>query len=91
MPTAQLIPLLVFLLIAAAAIVAAVKAPRLQKPLRIVAAIVFCPIALFSIYGFMSSMESGESNVLWRILYPVVFLACSAAIGRLLIVKRAES
>lgn len=87
MPTTQLIPLLVFLAIAAAAITAAVKAPRISMPLRIVAALVFAPVALFSIYGFMASMEPGESNLPWRVLYPIVFLASASAMGRLLLVK----
>ena len=90
MATNQLIPLLVFLLIAAAAITAAVKAPRVNKPIRIVAALVFCPVALFSIYGFMASMEPGESNIPWRVLYPIVFLATASAIGRLVFPKSAR-
>ena len=87
MPTNQMLPLLVFLTIAGAAAATAVKAPLMRRAARIVTALILSPVALFSIYGFMASMEPGDLNLPWRAVYPVVFLSCASAITRLVFAR----
>lgn len=87
MPKELLIALPIALFVIVAAIRAVVIAPRLGMASRIVAALVFAPVALFCVYGFVASMEPGDHHVIWRVAYVAVILACLSAIGRLVFAK----
>lgn len=89
MPTASILPLLMGVVLIIAAVACAVLAPRLPTVMRIAAAIIFLPLALFCVYGFAAAMEPGDDHIVWRIGYPVLFAACLTAIGRLVLTKGA--
>jgi hypothetical protein len=87
MPKALIVASLVGTLIVISAVAAVIKAPRLGKVVRFVAALPFAPIGIICLYGFAAAMEPGDFHVIWRILYAAVFFACLGAIGRLLFSK----
>ena len=87
MPTGLFIGLPIAVAVVLATIAAVVMAPRLGVPLRILAVLAILPIAGFSVFGFAASFEPGDSHVIWRVMYTVVFLGCLSAIARLSWVK----
>ncbi|MCH7751942.1 MAG: hypothetical protein IH898_07295 [Planctomycetes bacterium] len=86
-----LVVLSIGLVIVVAATAVVVMASRLGTLIRIIAALAFVPLACFCLFGFAASFEPGDYHVIWRVLYAVVFLACIAALGRLVLVKRQKS
>jgi hypothetical protein len=90
MPTTWILPLLIGVVLMIAAVACTVMAPRLATVIRLAAAIVFLPLALFCVYGFVAAAEPGNYHIVWRIGYPVLFVACLAAVGRLVFTKSAR-
>ena len=89
MPTTLIVPLLVAIILVIAASACVVMAPRFPTAMRIVAALLFVPLGLFSVFGFAAAMEPGDYHVVWCVGYSVLFLACLLAIGRLAFAKGA--
>jgi hypothetical protein len=87
MPTTLIVTLIVGILLAIAASVCVVMAPRLPMAIRIVAGFLFVLLGLFCVFGFAAAMEPGDYHVVWRVGYAVLFLACLLAIGRLALAK----
>lgn len=88
MGTSLLIPAAVGIVFALAAIACAIIARELPLAVRIIAALVFVPFALFSLFGFMASFEPLPNAWIWRIAYVVLFLVSLLAIIRLLFIRR---
>jgi len=86
-PTALLIALPLGVGFLAFAGVCVFAAPRMPAALRIIGALAFVPVALFSLFGFAASFEPGEFHVVWRVGYALAFLGSLASIGRLLLAR----
>ena len=91
MSTPLLVVSLIGLLIIAAAVRCWILAPHLSLIRRLVSAIPFVVLGLFSVYGFAAAMEPGDGHMYWRVLYASVFLACVLAIARLVLAKSLSS
>lgn len=88
MPPELLIALLIAVIVISGAIAAVAAAPRLRWPARILALLLFLPVTLFSVFGFVASFEPGDYHIIWRILYATVFISCVAGAGRIVTARR---
>lgn len=87
MPTPLIVAVIVGLVIMIWAGRCIIVARRLHPATRIVAALIFAPIALFCLWGFAAAMEPGDYHIAWRVGYVVVFVACLFATGWLVLAK----
>ena len=90
MPTPLIVALIIGFAIIAFAIRCVIGTRQSNPAKRILAAVIFVPIALFCLWGFAAAMEPGDYHIVWRVGYGVVFLMCLFTIGCLVFAKRSK-
>lgn len=88
MPKSLIVPLAIAVILLVATIACVIIAPRLPKAIRVVASLVLVLLGLFGAYGVVASGEPGDYHVVWQVGYAVLFLACLAAMVRLVVVRQ---
>ncbi len=88
MPPALIFSLLLGSVAVLLAGVVVFRAEQLTSPVRLMAAIVFAPLACFCVFGFGAALEPGNDHVVWRWLYAITFLVCGIALVRLMLLRR---